>query len=243
MLCVSRTRKSPYYVDMATKKSSSKVGTRTPSANDTDGGKVEAKAKQSVAEKRAAELLAGGQIDEKIATLITSLSDSRTTTAVEAARVTEVIAETSPAHLSSHVEELCALLLNERKRVVQASARALPRITKVAPAKVAKHLQTLDTSFDDGIDAAKDGIIRTITALCIASVAYQKRVEPLIHRALNGADGKVLLEWSKILLPALKGEPHANAREVVESMLNRIPREQAQKIAEVLNIRLRLRYR
>ncbi|MDH3200715.1 MAG: hypothetical protein OEM15_07465 [Myxococcales bacterium] len=67
--------------------------------------------------------------------------------------------------------------------------------------------------------------------------------EPVLTLALNGADGKTLLAWSQIVLPALEGEPHARARAVVEGRLDLIPRAYAQQIADFLEIKLRLRYR
>ena len=45
-----------------------------------------------------------------------------------------------------------------------------------------------------------------------------------------------------LVLPALKGEPHARARGVVEARLYRIPRAIAQQIADFLKIKLRVRY-
>ena len=90
---------------------------------------------------------------------------------------------------------------------------------------------------------AKTTLVKTFAALCTASVAYQKRLEPVLTTALNGADGKTLLAWTQIVLPALKGEPHARARAVVEGRLNLIPRSYAQQIADFLGIKLRLRYR
>ena len=59
------------------------------------------------------------------------------------------------------------------------------------------------------------------------------------RKALTGAEPKTLLRWTELVLPALKGEPHAQARAVVEQRLNDIPRPQAEKIAEFLGIRLR----
>mgnify|MGYP000741766283 CR=1 FL=1 len=49
------------------------------------------------------------------------------------------------------------------------------------------------------------------------------------------------IAW-RIVLPALKGEPHARARGVVEARLYRIPRAIAQQIADILKIKLRVRY-
>ena len=49
--------------------------------------------------------------------------------------------------------------------------------------------------------------------------------------------------WTEIVLPALKGEPHARARAVVERRLYQIPRAVAQKIADFLGLKLRPSYR
>ena len=43
-------------------------------------------------------------------------------------------------------------------------------------------------------------------------------------------------ETAEIVLPALKGEPHARARAVVEDRLDRIPRRYATEIATALGI-------
>jgi hypothetical protein len=125
---------------------------------------------------------------------------------------------------------------------VQASADALPAIARIAPAKVARHLEILKAAYEPAILDGRDGLVRTFAALCTASVAYQKRLEPSLTTALERADGKTLLKWSRIVLPALKGEPHARARGVVEARLYRIPRAVAQQIAEFLKIKLRVRY-
>ena len=89
------------------------------------------------------------------------------------------------------------------------------------------------------IDDGKDGLVRTFAALCAASVAYQKRLEPVLTKALNYGEGKTLLRWTETVLPALKGEPHARARAVVENRLYRIPRSVAQPLADLLGIKLR----
>ena len=126
---------------------------------------------------------------------------------------------------------------------MQSAAEALPAIAKIAPARVARQLHVLKGAFDEANDVGKDGLVRTFAALCTASVAYQKRLEPVLTLALEGADGKTLLQWCKTVLPALKGEPHARARAVVEGRLNLIPRSHAQEIADFLGIKLRVRYR
>ena len=51
--------------------------------------------------------------------------------------------------------------------------------------------------------------------------------------------GNELIMDTEIVLPSLKGEPHARARAVVEDRLHSIPRQFAQPIAAFLGIKLR----
>lgn len=166
------------------------------------------------------------------------LHDEKPATANKAARVLGEVAATQPAALSPIVERFVRGLLSEHKRVVRASADALPAIASVAPARVAKHLDKLKAAYPKATEPGQDGVVRTFATLCAASVAYQKRLEPTLKQALAGAEPKRLVEWSEAVLPALKGEPHANARAVVEKRLHSIPRAQAQKIADLLGIKL-----
>jgi hypothetical protein len=112
-------------------------------------------------------------------------------------------------------------------------------MARLAPARVARHLPALTTTFTEVSPVAQDGLVRTFSTLCVASVAYQKRLEPVLDVALGAADAKTLLRWTQIVLPALKGEPHARARAVVERRLPALPRPVAQKIADHLGIKLR----
>jgi hypothetical protein len=139
------------------------------------------------------------------------------------------------------VDKFVAGITSEHKRVIQTSADALPQVARVAPARVARHLDKLKTAFDQANETGKDGLVRTFAALCTASVAYQKRLEPVLTKALAQAEGKMLLKWTETVLPALKGEPHARARAVVEERLHKIPRSTAQPIADFLGIKLRVR--
>lgn len=166
------------------------------------------------------------------------LQDDKPTTAAKAARVLSAVAETRPAALTPIVDRFVRGLLSENKRVVSASAQALTAIASVAPARVAKRLDELKAAYPKTTDVGKDGIVRSFATLCAASVAYQKRLEPLLKQALAGADPKTLVVWTEAVLPALKGEPHANARAVVEKRLSSIPRSQAQKIADFLGMKL-----
>jgi hypothetical protein len=126
---------------------------------------------------------------------------------------------------------------------VQTSAAVLPRVARVAPARVAKQIDVLKESYPDCSAIGKDGLVRTLAALCAASVAYQQRLEPVLTQALDDADGKTLLAWSPVVLPALKGEPHARARAVVERRMYQVSRSIGQKIADQLGVRLRHSYR
>jgi hypothetical protein len=143
----------------------------------------------------------------------------------------------------SLVEKFSRGITSKHKRVVQTCADALPVIARIAPARVAKQLDRLKDAFEPTTPVGKDGLVRTFAALCTASVAYQKRLEPSFTEALTWADGKTLAKWTEIVLPALKGEPHARARAVVEQRLGQIPRADAQKIADFLGIKLRPSYR
>ncbi len=230
---------------MAAKKSSEKtaVADNEEKAADASEDAEKAPKKKRGSAAAAEEILNADDAASRVAELAESLLDSRSTTATRAARVLHEIVAEKPSLLSPHVEKFARGITSKHKRVVQTSADALPAIAKKAPARVAKHLDTLKESFEPAIDVGKDGLVRTFANLCTASVAYQKRLEPVLTLALEGCDGKTLARWSEIVLPALKGEPHARARAVVEDRLDRIPRAIAQQIATQLGIRLRVRYR
>lgn len=155
------------------------------------------------------------------------------------AKLIDEILSVKPEHLVPLVDRFASLVGSSNKRVAQTCALALPVMARLAPARVARHLQALTDVFPTCSDAAKDGLVSTFAALCMASVAYQKRLEPVLELALASADPKVLPRWSEIILPSLKGEPHARARAVVEGRLPSIPRQLAQPIANFLGVKLR----
>ena len=207
--------------------------TKGPATKTTSGGAAAA----------AAAILQEENPQSKIAEQGEMMMEGPRTASTQAARVlSEIIAE-KPELVVPLVAKFAQGVSSSNKRVVQTSAEALPAIARIAPARVARQLEVLKGSFEAANDVGKDGLVKTFAALCTASVAYQKRLEPVLTVALNGADGKTLLAWSQIVLPALKGEPHARARAVVESRLDLIPRAYAQQIADFLGIKLRLRYR
>ncbi len=222
----------------AAKKSSKKS---TAPAAETEAEPKPKKLTGAAAE--AARVLESEEKAAMITELADTLLDSRSSVATKAARVLHEIVAQQPDTLVTHVERFARGLTSKHKRVVQTSADALPAIAKIAPARVAKHLDILKESFEPAILDGKDGLVRTFANLCTASVAYQKRLEPVLTLALETATGKSLLRWTEIVLPALKGEPHARARSVVEDRLDRIPRAIAQQIASTMNFKLRVRYR
>ena len=222
---------------MTTKKQSREEETEAPDAKPTK------KAASGGASGVAQKILADESPQSKIAEHGETMMEGPRTASTQSARVlSEVIVE-KPELVVPLVAKFARGISSSNKRVVQTSAEALPAIARIAPARVARQLDVLKGSFEQANDVGKDGLVKTFAALCTASVAYQKRLEPVLTLALNGADGKTLLAWSQIVLPALKGEPHARARAVVEGRLDLIPRAHAQQIADFLGIKLRTRYR
>jgi hypothetical protein len=183
--------------------------------------------------------LATGTAEPGVAHYARALEDPNPNTASQAARVLEELVHQKPELCAPHIERFVRLLTSANPRVVQTSASALPALARVAPAKVARHLERLRGNYDAASEVAKEGMVRTFVALCVASVAYQRRVVDVLEKALLGAEPKTLVRWTELVLPALKGEPHAQARAVVEQRLPEIPRPQAEKIADFLGIRLR----
>lgn len=191
----------------------------------------------------ARKILSDESPQSKIAEHGETMMEGPRTAATQSARVLSEVISEKPELVVSLVAKFAKGVSSSNKRVVQTSAEALPAIARIAPARVARQLEVLKTSFATANDVGKDGLVKTFAALCTASVAYQKRLEPVLTQALKGADGKTLLAWTQIVLPALKGEPHARARAVVEGRLDLIPRSYAQQIADFLGIKLRIRYR
>lgn len=186
-----------------------------------------------------AEAIVLGQPEHNLAEHAAALSDGNKNTTAQASRVFDEIIVRKPELAAPHIERIIRLLTSDNTRVIQTCATALPELARVAPAKVAKHLPKLNAAFETGSEVAKEGVVRTFAALCVASVAYQKRLIEHLEAALASADEKTLQRWTEVILPALKGEPHAQARAVVEGRLYELPRPIAQKIAAFLGIKLR----
>lgn len=218
-----------------TRKGTAAPKTATTGSEPAEGALAAAKPRGASAE---AERLIDGGTQAELNRLGAALHDERPTTATQAARVVAEISQRKPETLTPIVERLVAAIPSDRKRVAQSAAEALPAIAAVAPARVAKHLEKLKAAYPKSTEVGQDGLVRTFAALCAASVAYQKRLEPVLKQALAGADPKTLPKWTQIVLPSLKGEPHANARAVVERRLHALPKAPAQKIAEFLGIKL-----
>ena len=102
----------------------------------------------------------------------------------------------------------------------QVAADAMPGIAKFAPARVARELDYLRGSFRSALDEGQDGLVRTFATLCIASVAYQKRLEPVLTDALGIAEGKTLSELGRAIAKEIatrRQEIDVLARALVES--------------------------
>lgn len=188
----------------------------------------------------ASEAIAGTS-ETSVEQYVRNLADAKESIWTQGARVVEEVANQKPELLSPHIERFVGFLGSDRTRVAQAAAHCLPIMARVAPAKVAKHLKVLQSSFADGSEIAKDGLVRTFVALCVASVTYQKRLIDVFESALRDADPKQLVAWVEHILPALKGEPYAQARAVAETRVNdpTLPRANAQRVADLLGVKLR----
>jgi hypothetical protein len=204
---------------------------------EADGEPKKEKAPSAI-EKLAQELIAAGD-GPSVLRHLAALEDEREAPSTQAARLVAELTDKKPELLVPLIERFARLLLSKNRRVVQSAAAALAPLSRIAPAKVAKQLPVLTQNWAATTEEGKDGLVRTFAGLCTASVAYQKRLEPALALALGEADPKLLIRWTEIVLPALKGEPHARARAVVEDRLYVIPRPQAQKIADFLGIKLR----
>lgn len=196
--------------------------------------------KKSGAAVEAEKLIAAAD-STAVAAVAHAMFDEKDTTAIAAARIVDELATRKAELLAPLVDKLVAALCGRCPRAILAAANALPAVAKVAPAKVAKHMEALATLYPRLDEIGRDGLVRTFTTLCAASVAYQKRLEPTLSQAMRDADPKYLLKWAEHTLPSLKGEPHANVRAVVEerTQAGLIPRPQAQKLADLLGIKLR----
>ena len=186
-----------------------------------------------------AEKILAGTHDESVGSFGAALLGDREAAATQAARVIDELLARKPAVLVPLVDRFVAAIASKNARVVQTAANALPALGRLAPARVARNLDALTGAFAAASPMGKDGLVRTFASLCAASVAYQKRLEPVLDMALSGADPKELARWTEIVLPALKGEPHARARAVVEGRVNDLPKPIAQRIAAFLGIKLR----
>jgi hypothetical protein len=186
----------------------------------------------------AAEVIAGTEA-RNLGQWLAALLDANLVNATQAARVVDELVQQQPALLVPQIRHLVNALEKGTPRAAQTAAHALHALVALAPAKVARHMDRLREAFDAAGDEAKDGIVLTFAALCSASIAYQKRVVDVLERALGSAEPRTLQRWSEAVLPALKGEPYAQARAVVEGRLPELPRPIAQKVAAQLGVRLR----
>lgn len=187
----------------------------------------------------AADRIVAGVDATAVLTHAENLTSDKPSAATASARILDDLLAKKPDLLVSAIDRFAVAVASPNKRTVQTAAAALPVMAKLAPARVARHLPQLTEAFTQTNDVGKDGLVTTFAALCTASVAYQKRLEPVLELALSTAEPKTLLRWAEIVLPSLKGEPHARARAVVEGRLPSMARPLAQPIANMLGIKLR----
>ena len=190
------------------------------------------------AAKVAAQIAANADAPAVLAHAEAFASD-KPTAASGAARVLDELVAQKPEMVVPIIDRFVSAVTGRQERTVQTAAAALPVMARIAPARVARHLPALTSGFERSTETGKDGLVSTFAALCTASVAYQKRLEPVLGLALRSADAKTLQRWTEIVLSSLKGEPHARARAVVEDRLGNIPRQYAQLIATFLGVKLR----
>lgn len=236
----------------AATKTSGKTPAKNAAAKSTTAKSTTAKsttsktAKSSTKSQAAAEVaerVLAGEDEKGVGDLGEDLVSGKKSVAAQAGRVLDEIVDRKPEAVVPIIDKYVKAIGGSARRPAQSAARALPVMARVAPARVARHLPKLKDAFEGATADGKDGLIRTFAGLCTASVAYQKRLEEVLNRGLREADAKTLIQWTEVVLPALKGEPHARARATVEGRLDRIPKVHAQKIADFLGIKLRLRYR
>jgi hypothetical protein len=194
---------------------------------------------KSSATTEAADRIVAGVDAAAVLTHAENLTSDKPSAATASARILDDLLAKKPDLLVSAIDRFAVAVASPNKRTVQTAAAALPVMAKLAPARVARHLPQLTEAFTQTSDVGKDGLVTTFAALCTASVAYQKRLEPVLELALSTADPKTLLRWAEVVLPSLKGEPHARARAVVEGRLPSMARPLAQPIATMLGIKLR----
>jgi hypothetical protein len=177
-------------------------------------------------------------LEQYVEQLVQPQATSATT---QAAHVLEALAQIKPELLAPYIELLVKHLDSPHIPVAQCCAHCLPALARVTPAKVAKQLKAMQAALPNAPAIAKDGLVRTFVALCVASVTYQKRLIDNFELALRTAQPEQLPSWAEHILPALKGEPYAQARSVVENRLPdpQIPREIAQRVADFLGVKLR----
>jgi len=216
---------------------------KAPSTDEATPKKAATSKKKSNASADVAARVLSGESDKTITDLGDDLVSGKKSVAAQAARVLDEIVDAEADSVVGIIDRYAVAIGGRAKRPAQSAAKALPLMARIAPARVARHLPKLKASYDGATKAGKDGLVRTFAGLCTASVAYQKRLEDVLNKALAEADAKTLIQWAEVVLPALKGEPHARARATVEGRLGRIPKVHAQKIADFLGIKLRLRYR
>ncbi|QQR90150.1 MAG: hypothetical protein IPJ88_18755 [Myxococcales bacterium] len=140
---------------------------------------------------------------------------------------------------ASIADALVKALLGKNRKASSMALVRLPELARSAPAKVAKHLALLQSAFETSPSTVQEGIVQIYITLCTASITYQRKLEKTFHKLMENANDKQLLCWAESLLPALKGEPHASTRSIVEARIPELSKSNAKKLADILGIKLR----
>lgn len=194
----------------------------TAQTSDIDAGAHELQTTEPAARARA--LVEGGTLQElrRVAGALSGGGEG----ARLAAKTLHELSLLDPRRPGAVVSRIARHLDLEDEEVVAPCAQVLATVTRVAPAKVAKHSDLLVHTWAAAQPVGREGIVQALVGLCEASVVYQRRLGPHLEQVLLDADLEQLVRWSKALLPTLKGEPYANARTIVESRLSELPREE-----------------
>ncbi|MCC7539749.1 MAG: hypothetical protein IT379_26235 [Deltaproteobacteria bacterium] len=174
---------------------------------------------------------------EATAILVKHLDERETAVSVDVAKVLEIIAAASPKLLGPGADGLAAAIRSTNARTATVASTLLAVAAPAVPARVAKHLDALLKVFPVGAPAVRDALVRAFAGLCAASVAYQRRLGPVLEEALATCSERDLPRWAEVILPSLKGEPHARARAIVERRMPELPRPGVLRVAKLLGVK------
>lgn len=174
---------------------------------------------------------------EAVAILVKHLDERETAVSVDVAKVLEIVAASSPKLLGPGTDGLASAVRSTNARTATVASTLLALAAPAVPARVAKHLDALLKVFPVGAPAVRDALVRAFAGLCAASVAYQRRLGPVLEEALATCGERDLPRWAEVILPSLKGEPHARARAIVERRMPELPRPGVLRVAKLLGVK------